>query len=150
MSTQNPNTPDPTPNVTPPPKVKEPVFDNPEDNIKPEEKSSRLHNVGEKAQNKLHRMEDSFVSLSSQRQLNFILGSLIIIAALTAAFGMLISIILGTFMIVQAVTGNMLMNDFFDKMDQQQKKWLIPALIGIATFIFVAYIIIGFVGVADS
>ncbi len=150
MSTQIPNTPAPKPNVTPAPKVKEPVFDNPADNLKPEEMNSKFQKVSEKAQAQLHNMENSFVSLSSQRQLNFILGSLIIIAALTAAFGMLISIILGTFMIVQAVTGNMLLNDFFDKMDQQQKKWLIPALIGIAAFIFIAYIIIGFVGVSES
>ncbi|NCP67900.1 hypothetical protein GW756_03885 [bacterium] len=150
MSTQIPNTPAPAPNVTPPPTAKEPVFNDPNDNIKPEEKESKFHHVSEQAQTKLHNMEDSFISLSSQRQLNFILGSLIIIAALTAAFGMLISILLGTLMIVQAVTGNMLLNDFFDKMDQKQKRWLIPALIGVVAFIFIAYIIIGFVGVGEN
>lgn len=150
MSNQIPNTPVPAPNMTPPPKVKEPVFADPADNIKPEKNQSKFHQVTEKAQAKLYNMENSFVSLSSQRQLNFILGSLIIVAALTAAFGMLISLILGTLMIVQAVTGNMLLNNFFDKMDQKQKKWIIPGLIGVATFIFIAYLIIGFVGVGDK
>lgn len=149
MSTQNQDTPPATPNVTPPPKAKEPQFDDPKDNIKAGEADSKLHQAGEKAQAGLHTLEDKFVSLSSQRQLNFILGSLLLIAALTASFGMLISILLGTLMIVQAATGNMILNNFFDKMNQQHKKWLIPGLIGVLTFIFIAYVIIGLVGVGE-
>lgn len=145
MSTQNND----TPKVTPPRKAKEPRFDNPKDNVKDVEEESKLHQASEKAQAGLHTLEDKFVSLSSQRQLNFILGSLILIAALTASFGMLISILLGTLMIVQAATGNMILNNFFDKMNQQHKKWLIPGLIGVLAFIFVAYVIIGLIGVGE-
>lgn len=145
MSTQNND----TPKVTPPPKAKEPQFDNPKNNVKDVEEESKLHQASEKAQAGLHTLEDRFVSLSSQRQLNFILGSLLLIAALTASFGMLISILLGTLMIVQAATGNMILNNFFDKMNQQHKKWLIPGLIGVLAFIFVAYVIIGLIGVGE-
>jgi len=152
MSTQNNNTdPNPAaPKVTPPPKSKEPVFDNPADNIKAGEKDTAIHQVGERAQAKLHSIESNFVSLSSQRQLNVIIGSLIIIAALTAGFGMLVSIILGTLMVVQGVTGNMILNNFIDTMDERHKKWFIPILFGIIALILLAYLVIGFVGVGES
>lgn len=151
MSTENDKTPQTTaPKVTPPPKAKEPVFENPEDNIKEPEKSTAVNTVSQKAQARLHSIEDNFVSLSSQRQLNLIFGSLILIAALTAGFGMLISLVLGTLMVVQAVTGNMILNDFIDTMDERHKKWFIPILFGITIAIILGYLIIGFVGVGDN
>jgi len=150
MSTQNNDTPPVTPNVTPPPKAKEPLFDNPEDNVKVVEEETRIHKAGEKAQEQLHSLEDKFVSLSSQRQLNFILGSLLLIAAFTAGLGVLITLILGSLMIFQALSGNMVFNNFFDTMDQKHKKWLIPGLIGLLTVIFIAYVIIGLIGIGGE
>jgi hypothetical protein len=150
MSTQNPDTTPAPPKVTPPPKAKEPVFADPNDNVKAVEETTTFHKVGDKAQAKLHSIENNFVSLSSQRQLNLILGSLILISALTGGLGIFVSLILGTLMIVQAVTGNMILNDFIDTMDERHKKWFIPLLFGVLVFIVLAYLVIGFVGVGDS
>lgn len=139
MSTEKPNTPDIEVEAT----ANNPVFASPEDEANAKATESKLHQASGKAQERLHNLENQFVSLSSQRQLNFVLGSLLIISALTAGFGMLISLILGTLMIVQAATGNMILNNFFDSMDAKHKKWLIPGLIGIIAFIFIAYLFIG-------
>ena len=49
-------------------------------------------------------------------------------------------------MIVQAATGNMIMNDWFDSLDQKHKKWMIPALFGLVAFIILAYVVIGLTG----
>ncbi len=148
MSTQNQNT--NIPAVTPPPKAKEPVFDNPEDNIKQATETSAMQKVGARAQAKLESVENNFVSLNSQRQLNLIFGSLIVISALTGGFGMLISIILGTFMIIQAVTGNMLLNDFIDSIENRHKKYFIPVLFTVIALIVISYLAIGFIGVGES
>jgi uncharacterized membrane protein YeaQ/YmgE (transglycosylase-associated protein family) len=123
--------------------AKEPEFTSDEkaEKVVPQQKFTNT--VTDKAQAKLNKLEDQFISLSSQRQLNFILGSLILLAAFTSSLGMLISIILGTFMVVQAVTGNMIMNEFFDQMDQKHKRWMIPALIGITVAIIIAYLVMG-------
>ena len=126
--------------------AKDPQFTSEEKAEKMPPKGDKLHQVTDKAHAQLNALEDQFVSLSSQRQLNFILGTLVLLAAFTGDFGMLISLILGTLMIVQAATGNMIMNDFFDKMDHKHKRWLIPGLIGLIVFILLAYIIIGLTG----
>lgn len=153
MSTENDQTTAPNPaapKVTPPPKAKEPVFDNPQDNIK-EEANTALDKVKDKAQAKLHSVEDNFISLSSQRQINLICGALLIIAALTAGLGVLITLVLGTLMIFQALTGNMILNDFIDTMDEKHKRYFVPILFGVIVVIVLAYIVYGFIGAgADS
>gem|GEM_PF-3808883 len=105
------------------------------------EKANTQENAAHK---KLNSLENQFVSLSSQRQLNLILGSLILISALIGVAGILISLVLGTLMIIQAATGNMIMNDFFDSLDTKYKKGLVPVLFCIIALIVVAYLVIGF------
>lgn len=125
--------------------AKEPVFA--EDSAKTQNNNSkRIHQAAERAQDKLHNLEDQFVSLSSQRQLNFVLGSLILIAALVGPAGLLISLVIGTLMIMQAATGNMILNNWFDTMDTKHKKWLIPGLVGFVALMIIAYLVIGVTG----
>lgn len=109
-----------------------------------EAKHSALNDVGEKANAKLHSLENQFVSLSSQRQLSFIIGAVFLLSAFTGGLGFLIALGLGVLMIFQGLTGKMILNDFLDKMDQKHKKWLVPGLIGTAVLIMIISVIMGF------
>ena len=104
---------------------------------------SALSDVGDKTNAKLHSLENQFVSLSSQRQLSFIIGALFLLSAFTGGLGFLIALGLGVLMIFQGVSGKMLLNDFLDKMDQKHKKWLVPGLIGAVALTLIISMVMG-------
>ena len=113
-------------------------------------KASPLEEVTDKASAKLHSLENQFVSLSSQRQLNFILGALFLLSALTGGIGILIALFLGVLLIFQGVTGNMVLNNFLDTMDQKHKKWLVPGFLGALVLFMILSILMGFSGAPTS
>ena len=116
----------------------------PNQNSETEEKHhSALNDVGDKASAKLHSLENQFVSLSSQRQLSFILGALFLLSAFTGGLGFLMALGIGVLLIFQGLSGKMILNDFLDKMDQKHKKWLVPGLIGAAVLIMIASVVMG-------